>query len=331
MSRFCWLTVAIALLTSWTQLHAADPPETITNEMFRSVRIVRDLAKFDVLGLRSQPKGAWIVAEIRPHEQSGTLRYEQGSSLIQVGGQWKRIELLSGEAPPEGRFQWSEPYVNHSFDRTFSIYDYYSVFTGLKNDGTIICQFQQDQSSPFVSVTAIPDDWRAFVKPALEYHAQHSAELPNAELDELRKLATGENPFIALTALRHVLSKSKTDEEIDAFVDLARSLPKFRQAVLTFSILKSDNDKSHGLVQKIVNRSQRADELAGVALGIEAWSATHGRNLHGLGVMELRDKVTQKWQSFESDPPPADVGPSKKWLQILAATGLREAKPQANE
>lgn len=92
-----------------------------------------------------------------------------------LGGQWKRLELLSGEAPLEGRFEWQEPYVEHSFDRGFNIYDMYSIFAGKNNNGTVICQFAADRkgAEQFSSITAIPDGWETFVKAAYQFHGRH--------------------------------------------------------------------------------------------------------------------------------------------------------------
>jgi hypothetical protein len=355
------LSVAIAFLASQTQLEAADPPATPSpnatqaqaapvtelveevTSLYRSVRIVRDLAEFNILNLRPQETGAWMVAEIRPggssgglYMQGGYLKAETGefvdngirpSLVVQVGGQWKRLDLLSGDAPREGRFQWKEPHVERSFDRSFSIYDYYGVFTAANAKAAVICQFFADNTGAqqFASATSIPDDWATYVKPAYEYHAQHSADFANRDLHELGKLADGENPFIALIAIRHIVSRTTTEEENDQLVDLARSLPKFRQAVLTFWVLKRNDDNARDIVLKAIGRSKNAAELTGIALGIESWTASQGRTIPDRKpILNLRDKVTEKWQSF--DPSPADDEPWKSWQRILAAPGIQESK-----
>lgn len=348
MFRRLSLAVAIALLAGLPQLKAADPP---ADEFlpFRSVRIVRDLAEFSILNLKPQETGAWIVAEIRPggssgglHMQGGYLKAETGefvdngirpSLVVLVGGQWKRLDLLSGDAPRVGRFEWKEPHVERSFDRSFSIYDYYGVFTAANTKAAVICQFFADKSGAqqFASVTAIPDGWTTFVKPAYEYHVQHPADFTDSDLNGLRKLAAGENPFIALTAIRQLLSRSTTADEIDQLVDLARSLPKIRQAVLAFWLLKQDDDNARDLVLKTISRSKNAAELRGIALGIESWTASQGQTIPDRKpILNLRDKVTEKWQSF--DPSPANDEPSKSWRKILFAPSIPEGKSnQTNE
>jgi hypothetical protein len=106
----------------------------------------------------------------------------------------------------------------------------------------------------------------------------HSADLAENDLNELRKLATGENPFVALTAIRQLLSRSSTEEEADQLVDLARSLPTFRQAVLTFWLVKRNDDNARDIVARAINRTKSAGELRGIALGLESWIASHGRD-----------------------------------------------------
>ncbi|MEX2120230.1 MAG: hypothetical protein WD847_11605 [Pirellulales bacterium] len=364
MFRPLSLSVAMALLAGLPQLKAADPPATPSPDakqlqpapetsravddltpVFRAVRIVRDLAEFDILNLKPHETGAWIVAGILPgglsgglYMQGGYIKAETGefvdngvrpSLVIQVGGQWELLELLSGQAPREGRFQWKEPHVEHSFDRNFNIYDTYSVFTSPKTYATVICTFYADRkgAEQFSSVTSIPGGWKTFVKPAYEYHVGHSADFAGSHLNGLRKLAAGENPFIALTAIRHLLRRSTSEEETDQFVDLARSLPKFRQAVLTFWLLKRNDDNARDILLRAISRSKSAAELTGMALGMESWTASQERAtfLFDPGSTgNLRDQVIQRWQRF--DPSPVDEESWKSWHKILAAPGIQEGK-----
>jgi len=349
------LCIAITLLAGWPQLKAADPPATssadtnkpravpetglvvdeIPMDVFRSVRIVRDLAKFDVLSLRPQETGAWIVARIQPgglsgagYLQGGYIKAETGEfvdhgtrMVILVGGQWKRLELLSGEAPLEGRFEWKEAYVERSFDRSFNIYDTYSVFVGKDNDGTVICQFFADRkgAEQFSSVTAIPDGWETFLTAAYQFHVRHATDFANDDLKRLLEMATGDNPFIALTAIHHSLGRKTTDEEIDQFADLARSLPKFRQAVLTFWLLKKGDDYSHDILLKAISRTKKAAELTGMALGIESWTASQPQQSplsYPESTQSLHDEVMEKWRSFN---PSAEDKNRKDWRRILVA------------
>jgi hypothetical protein len=215
--------------------------------------------------------------------------------------------LLSGEAPTEGRFQWKEPHVEHSFDRSFSIYDYYGVFTAANTKTAVICQFFANKSGArqFASVMVIPDEWAAFVKPACEYHVRHSADFAELDRQELRKMAAGENPFIALTAIRQLLSRSTTAEEFDQLADLARALPGYRQALLTFWLLKRNDDDGRDIVAKAISRTKSAAELRGLALGMESWTATQGRMafLFGPGdTGRLGEKLLKRRLSFDASP-----------------------------
>ncbi len=383
MTRTLSLSVAIALLAGLPQLQAGDPPPApppdakkpqsgpaadpalqATADRFRSVQIVRDLAAFNILNLSSQKEGAWMVAGIH---SSGSTAYNQGyyieaetgkvidrgirpAVVTKVWGQWKRMELLSGQTPREGRYLWNEPYGKYDFDRSKSIYDLGSVFAGY--DLTVICQFFEKKSGAeqFSSVTAIPDDWQTFVKPACEYHVRHGADFADSDLNGLRKAASGENPFIALTAIRHLVSRTTTAEETDQLVDLACSLPKFRQAVLTFWLLKRNTDNAHDinkrypnnsdalerlkrlkendentldLVLKAVSRAKNTSELTGMALGIESWTATQGRMVGDSG-MNLIHKVLERWQSFDRST--AAEEPWKSWEKIVIAPGIPEGK-----
>lgn len=358
MWRALSLSIAITFLVCLLQLKAADPPATpsadadkprpipetelvldeIPMDVFRSVRIVRDLAQFDVLSLRPQGTEAWIVARIQPgglsgagHLQGGYIKAETGEfvdkgarPVILIGGQWKRLELLSGEAPLEGRFEWKEPHVERAFDRRFNIYDTYSVFSGKGNDGTVICRFFADRkgAEQFSSVTAIPDGWERFVKAALAYHVRHAADVADNDLNRLRKMATDDNPFIALTAIRHilVLGRTTTDEEIDRLADLARSLPKFRQAVLTFWLLKPKDDDSRDTLLKAISRTKNTAELTGMALGIESWKASQPQPFalsHRESTRSLLDTVVERWRSF--NPSTAEDEDLKIWRRILIA------------
>ncbi len=343
MTRILSLSVAIAFLAGLPQLQADDrpsgpspdakkprsTPETgpalkATAERFRSVRIVRDLAAFNILNLSSQKDGAWMVAGMYDGGSSGRL---EGAAIVtQVWGKWKRIELLSGEAPPEGRYQWQEPdRIRFGWDRSKSIYDYSTVFEG--PDVTVICRFFEKTggAAQFSPVTAIPDDWKTFVKPAYEHHVRHWADFADSDLNGLRKIASSENPFIALTAIRHLLSRTTTAEEIDRLVDLASSLPKYRQAVLTFWLLKKNDDNARAIVLKAVSRSKSTAELTGMALGIESWTASQGR-APGLSepFRNLRDKVMERWLSFDRSI--AADEPWKSWEKILIAPGIPEGK-----
>jgi hypothetical protein len=335
-------SVALALLVGLSQPEAAEPPAAPSADaaeadavpeinlaakdvtpLFRAVRSIRDLAEFEILKLQPQETGAWIVAEIRPGGSSGGLYMQGGhikaetgefvdngvrpSVVVQVGGQWKRLDLLSGETPPEGRFQWHEPHIERSFDRSFSIYDYYSVFTAANTKATVICQFFPTKSGAqqFASVTVIPDEWAAFVKPAYEYHVRHSADFAESDLQGLRKLASGENPFIALTALRQLLSRSTTAEEFDQLADLACSLPSYRQALLTYWLLKKNDGHARDMVTQAVSRTKSAAELRGLALGLQSWTATQGRMafLSDPGSPgNLRETLLEKRRSFEASP-----------------------------
>lgn len=364
MHRVLSQAVAIALLAGVSQLQAADPPAAPSADteqprpapeaslavpdvtpLFRGVRIVRDLADFDILSLRPHETGAWIVAGILPgglsgglYMQGGYIKAETGefvdngvrpSLVVQVGGQWERLELLSGQAPPKGRFQWQETYVNHSFDRDFNIYDAYSVFTSPNSFATVICRFSADRkgAEQFSSVTAIPDGWKAFVKPAYEYHVQHAVAVAESDPSALRTLATGENPFIALTAIRQLLNRSCAQEETDPLVDLARSLPTYRQATLTFWLLKQNDDHAHDILLRAIGRSKSSAELTGMALGLESWTASQGRatSLGPGSSGKLRDKLIHRWQSFHAAP----VGeePWKAWQEMLSAAGIQEGSP----
>jgi hypothetical protein len=377
MYRVLWQSaLTIALLSGVPQLHAAELPATpspdaqkpgsareadaalkANADRFRSVNIVRDLAAFNILSLSSQKDGAWMVAGLY---EGGSGLYSQGQyieaetgkvidtgirpvAVLQVWGKWKRIELLSGEAPPEGRYQWKEPDRSaFDFDRTKSIYDYSPVFAG--PDVTVICRFfeKKNGAEQFSPATAIPDDWKTFVKPAYEYHVVHWADFADCDWNGLRKMASGENPFIALTAIRHLLSRTTTAEETDQLLDLARSLPKYRQAVLTFWLLKRNSDSARDIIKrypdnsdflerqkrlkkndentlelvlKSVSRSKSAAELTGMALGIESWTATQGRMVGDSG-RDLIQKVLERWQSF-------DRSTAASWENILIAPGNR--------
>ncbi len=364
MFRAFALSVVIVVLAGLPRLEADEPAakkpadtepprlglekglvNVVPANMFRSVQIVRDLAEYNILNLRPRETEAWIVAEIVPgglsgalHNQGAYIQAETGKVIDSgirprlvtlVGGQWKRLELLSGEAPAEGRFEWKEPYVDNSFDRHFNIYDQFSVFTGPKNNGTVICQFFKDRAgaAKFSSVTSIPDDWKTFVKPAYAYHVRHSAEFADSDLNGLRKMASGDNPFIALTAIRHLLGKTTTEEEFDQLADLARSLPKFRQAVLTYLLLKKNDDPSLDAILKAISRSKTAAELPGLALGMESWAASRGRGTLFMdpgATKNLREKVIEKWQGF--DPSTDDVEDWKSWRKILVTPGVQEGK-----
>lgn len=379
MTRILSLSVAIVFLAGLPQLQAGDPPAAPSSnakkpqpapeadaalkanaDRFRSVNIVRDLAAFNILSLSSQKDGAWMVAGLYEggsglHSQGYYIEAETGKVIdngirpavvLQVWGKGKRMELLSGEAPPEGRYQWKEPdRSDFNFDRSKSIYDLSPVFAG--PDVTVICRFFEKKggAAQFSPVTAIPDDWKTFVKPAYEYHAGHWADFADSDLNELRKMASGENPFIALTAIRHLLNRTTTAEETDALVDLARSLPKCRQAVLTYWLLKRNTDNAHDILKrypdnadalqrlerlkkndentldivlKAVSRAKSAAELSGMALGIESWTASQGQMV-GVSGMNLIHKVLDRWQSF-------DRSTVADWQKLLIAPGIPEGK-----
>ncbi len=247
--------------------------------------------------------------------------------VVLVGGRWKRLELLSGEAPLEGRFEWKQPYVDHSFDRSFNINDTYSAFVGADNDGTVICRFFADRkgAEQFSSVTAIPDGCETFVKAAFQFHVRHAADLANDDPKRFREMATGDNPFIALTAIQHSLGRTTTDEEIEQFADLTRSLPKFRQAVLTFWLLKKGDDCSHEILLKAISRTKEASELTGIALGIESWTASRPQQFplsYPESTQSLFDEVVEKWRSFRAtDHPSAQDNDWNDWWRILVAPG----------
>ncbi len=383
MTRILSLSVAIAFLAGLPQLQAGDPPSApppdakkpqpaaaadaalkATADRFRSVWIVRDLAAFNILSLSSQKDGAWMVAGMydggsNSHNQGYYIETETGKVIdrgirpavvLQVWGKWKRIELLSGEAPPEGRYQWKEPDRSGiSFDRSKSIYDYSPVFAG--PDLTMVCRYFEKKSGAeqFSPVTTIPDDWKTFVKPAYEYHVQHWVDFADSDLNGLRKLASGENPFVALTAIRHLLGRTTTAEETDQLLDVARSLPKYRQAVLTFWLLKRNSDNARDIIKRYpdnsdflerekrlkkndentlelvlkpvsraISRAKSAAELTGMALGIESWTATQGRMVGDSG-RDLIQKVLERWQSF-------DRSTAASWEKILIAPGNPEGK-----
>ncbi|MCI0359860.1 MAG: hypothetical protein L0211_15390, partial [Planctomycetaceae bacterium] len=388
MTRTLSLSVAIAFLAGLAQLQAGDPPSApppdaktprsapeadaalkAAADRFRSVRIVRDLAAFNILSLSSQQDGAWMVAGLYDggsslHSQGYYIEAETGkvidrgirpATVLQVWGKWKRMELLSGEAPPEGRYQWTEPdHGGFGLDRSKSMYDFGSVFTG--PDGTVICRFfdKKGGAEQFSPVTTIPDDWKTFVKPAYEYHVQHWADFADSDPSGLRKLASGENPFVALTAIRHLLSRTTTAEETDQLLDLARSLPKYRQAVLTHWLLKRNTDNARDIIKrypdnsdalerlkrlkkndehtldlvlKAVSRATSAAELTGMALGIESWTASLGR-MGGASepAKNLIDKVLERWRSFDRSTV-ADE-PWKSWEKLLIAPGIPEGKAE---
>jgi hypothetical protein len=382
MTRTLSLSAVIAFLAVLPQLRAGDPPSgpspaaekprpapaadaalKATADRFRSVRIVRDLAAFNILNLSSQKEGAWMVAGIHSarsdaYNQGYYIEAETGKVIdrgirpavvMQVGGQWKRLESLSGEAPREGRYRWQYPYRELSWDRSVSLYDWGSVFEG--PDVTVICRFFEKKSGAeqFLSATAIPDDWKTFVQPAYEHHVRHWADFADSDLNGLRKTASGENPFIALTAIRHLLSRTTTAEERDRLVDLAHSLPKYRQAVLTHWLLKRNADDARDILRlhsnpedalpklkrnddqvrdillKAIGRSKNAAALPGMALGIESWTATQGRDTSFMKpAMHLREKLVERWRSFERST--AAEEPWKSWEKILIAPGVPEGK-----
>ena len=270
--------------------------------------------------------------------QGGYLKAETGefidngvrpSLVVLAGGQWERLELISGEAPREGRFEWKEPHIERSFDRTFSLYDYYGVFTSQNTYATVICTFHQDRkgAEQFSSVTAIPDDWKTFVKPAYEYYVRRSADFAELDLNGLRKLAAGENPLIALTAIRELLSRSKAEDDRERLVDLVASLPKFQQAVLTLRLLKSNDDSTPDVLRKAIRRVTQAAGLRGIALGLESWIASHGRDRsvfdpgpgRGLG-----EALIERWRSFDQSPAGEELW--KSWPKILVAPDPQKGK-----
>ncbi|HTU20680.1 MAG TPA: hypothetical protein VMG10_21650 [Gemmataceae bacterium] len=329
------LSFTIAALTSVPLLNAAEPapnasadtktsrpmPKTFGKmavadftRVWQRARIVKDLAAFDLSKLSSKTTGAWIVARIRPGGLSGALYGPR--NVITVGGQWKLIELLSGKAPREGRYQWEYPYINHSWDRDWSILDYGSVFEG--SGGAVICQFFEKKTGieQFSSVTQIPDGWKSFVKPAHQYYVKHTADFAGDDLKKLKKLALGDNPFIGLEAIRHILDRKTAAQDMDMFVELAHSLPKYRQAVLISRLLKRNDDTSRTIVLKAISQANNSGELTGLALGIYIWDSSHGWCLGSPPAHKMFNKLRERWQSF--DPSAADT----KWLHELLSRAL---------
>jgi hypothetical protein len=358
MIKAVLLSAAIGLMASLSQLKATEPPATASADgkdsqstpnadtripdmtnVWRDVRIVTELAAFDISKLARSPRDAWIVARIRPSESSGTA-YAQGvhieaetgrvidsgirpSVVIKVNGKWKLIELLSGEAPREGAFQWTEPPPN-PFDLN-RIDMYAPVFKGKNNDGTVICHFFADKSGAeqFANVTSIPDGWEIFVKPAYEYYREHAADFADDNLSELRKEALSDNPLIGLTAIRHIVEKAGEAENTDAYVDLARSLPKYRQAVFIVQLLKSNDEKSRDIVSKAVGQVNNASELPGMALGLYCSLALRP---HVKSEREMLDKLREKWKSF--DPRAAD---EMSLNRLLLAPGVQQGNPTSRK
>ena len=331
MTRVLSLSVAIAVFASHSQLKAAEPattasadtktsrpmPNTIgkravadLTKVWHCARIVKDLAAFDLSKLSSKTTGAWIVASIRPGGLSGALYGPR--NVITVGGQWKLIELLSGKAPREGRYQWEYPHINHDWDRNWSLLDYGSVFEG--GGGAVICQFFEKKTGAeqFSSVTQVPDGWKIFVKPAHQYYVKNTADFTGDDLKKLKKLALGDNPFIGLEAVRHILDRKTATQDMDMFVELAHSLPKYRQAVLISRLLKRNDDKSRTIVLKAISQAKNSGELTGMALGIYFWDDSKGRHMGSATARKLFDKLRERWQSF--DPSIAD---DKSWNELL--------------
>lgn len=276
MIRSLSLSVAIVFLAGAAELKAAEPAAKAVvetkdiGEVWRDARVIHDLAAFDISTLNSKTTGAWIVAKILPGGLSGTGFFEKESGLvILVGGQWERIELLSGKSPRQGRYQWKQPSPN-PFDRNLSMMDLSSVFMDTKKDATVICQFfkKKTGAQQFSSVTLIPDDWKTLVKPAHKYYVQHAADFTGKDSSKLRKLAMDDNPLIGLAALRRIPISATEEKEIDALVDLVRGLPKYRQAAFILGLLKNNDDHSRNIVFRAIARAKNSSELTGMALGI---------------------------------------------------------------
>lgn len=333
MTRALWLSIGIAVVAILSELKAVEPaptasadtkasrpmPKTVgkmsvvdLTKVWQGARIVKDLAAFDLSKLSSKTTGAWIVARICPGGLSGGLYGPR--NVITVGGQWKLIELLGGKALREGRYQWEYPYINHSWDRNWSILDYGSVFESARNEGTVICQFFEKKTGAeqFSSVTKIPDGWKTFVKPAHHYYVKHTANFSDDDLKRLKKLTLDDNPFIGLQAIRHILDNKTAAQDKDMLANLAHSLPKYRQAVLISRLLKRNDDKSCTIVLKAISQAKDSGELTGMALGIYFWDLSFGGLKGSATAHKMFDKLKERWQSF--DPTVADA---KWWNELL--------------
>jgi hypothetical protein len=129
----------------------------------------------------------------------------------------------------------------------------------------------------------------------------------------LKVLALGDNPFVGLEAIRHILDGKTAAQDRDMFVELARSLPKHRQAVLISRLLKRNDDKSRTIVLKAIGQAKNSGELAGMALGIYIWDLSHGRGMGSATAHKMFDKLKERWQSF--DPSAVDA---KWWNELLS-------------
>jgi hypothetical protein len=355
------LSVAIAFLAGVSQINAAEPPaapsaeekgsRSTTNadrqvqdsvQCLRYARIVRDLAAFDLSTLSTPQTGAWIVARIHPGERSGAA-YVQGLYIEaetgrvidrgirpvvvnRVHGKWELIDVMSGHAPRGGTYQWTRPQRHNHFDRNFSLLDSFSAFeAGPTNRWTVICQFLEKNTgaAQFASVTMIPDEWETFVKPAREYYVQHAADFGDKDLNTLREMALSDNPLIGLTAIRRILDKKAANEDTDAFVDLVRSLPKYRQAVFIVGLLNSNDDDSRDIVSKAVGQAKNASELSGMALGLYCSLALRP---HTEPEREMLDKLTERWKSL--DPLTAD---ENSLSRLVLAPGVQQGKPTSRK
>lgn len=305
----------------------------LTYRFFRSVHIVRRLAEFDIATLKTREDGgAWIVAEIIPGGLSGGLYLpnEGAQPLVQFGGQWKLLETIDGEGPPaEGRYQWKTPHVERSFDRSVGMHDGASVFVGEGSNPTVICQFFKESQGEqqFRAVTPIPDDWKALVKPALDSIDEISGVLAGDDADALRKLATGKNPFLAVSALRQLLAISKSAEERDKSLALLLTLPKFRQAQFTYWALKADDEDLRKRILAAIDHATTTEELSGIALGIESWTATLGRPVPPF-VRDFYVGVGNKWHNLDPSVPRDDSGYTIWWRFV---TGPGNPEPASDK
>jgi hypothetical protein len=253
---------------------------------YPEVRAVHDAARVPFDAIVDSPSPPWIVMQVTPAANSGSVVAEGAYINIDTGklvtepgarfpivesGKWKLVAALSPMAETSGEYRWE---VSEPFTRRVEIDGLYSPFA---RGGLVLCRYRAERqdSGRFSPVYVLPSDWEPFVKPALEEYRSKRGSFrleEEGQQADLERLLKHENPLLAVVALRTLVERGRISGP--ALQDVLVQSRDLRQASLVYAALTGASEHDASTVDQAVagaiGAAQRAVGLKGLALGVLA-------------------------------------------------------------
>ena len=279
--------------------------------------MVGDVAAFSFRQVQQPADQTWVVAKVAPNVTDKT--FDSSSGDTHGRGLFKVLAALT-QAPSHTTL----PYIWTFHPAYMNPADLFQNRDGVSSEaflygGTAICCLNAGRrgNEIFGPAYLIPSEWQSYVLPAFKFYKANrglfeTTAAPGSKtafsphhLLQLRKLLTGDNPFLASEACRTLSEKGNLDP-ITVTKALSQS-QDMRQALRAYLVFKampqSDRSGLSDAVSAVIEAATNTSQIQGIALAVFTTKLDMPQYPLVQPVSNLLKQVDQKQASFHTDTP----------------------------